>query len=196
MKRSMRRTIRRTFIAIDRWYRQRRKLHRSGPVLLVGRQTYNGPARTFGDGTQLAPAQWVGELHFNNSRIAVLGKQRAHEQRRMVGVRFARLFRQSLRALAEKVQHDPQFDQLTVFHGVTGIGSHGQKIGFVSEPIPPGLKRWLLTLHLLLMSWAFSSRTRRGLPQPRRFWITRTHLLRYANEMASNGADENRYPSL
>jgi hypothetical protein len=145
-------------------------------MLYVGRARYPGPAMTFADGTSLAPGDLYGTLHFDNSRIASLGEV----GRNRSGVRFARLLRDSLAALADLSREDPALADLAAFHGVTWIREHGAQVGFVSEALPLGLRRRLLAAHFRLLRWVFAPSlraTRMETPDPRMFWMTRSDLL-------------------
>jgi hypothetical protein len=131
---------------------------------------------TFADGTRLVPGDDYGALHFDNSRIAALGEG----SRVRTGVRFARLLRDSLRDLAAATRNDPALRDLPVFHGITWIREHGERVGFVSEPLPIGPRRRLLGAHFRMLRWVFAPSLRTslpGAPEPRLFWLTRTDLL-------------------
>jgi hypothetical protein len=145
-------------------------------MLYVGRARYPGPAISFADGTQLAPGDEYGALHFDNSQIASIGEG----SRIRTGVRFARLLRDSLAHLAAATREDPELHDLPAFHGVTWIRDHGGQVGFVSRPLPAGLRRRLLRAHFRLMRWVFAPSLHTGgddAPEPRMFWLTRTDLL-------------------
>jgi hypothetical protein len=88
---------------VDAWYYRRYRLRTLGPVLFLGHARYRGPELRFADGTLLRDNDPIGRLHFNNASIAALGEDSLHR----VGFRFAKLMRQSLRALADAAQSDP-----------------------------------------------------------------------------------------
>ena len=172
-----RQLVRRVLHGVDTWYRRKYRLQPMGPVLWVGCIAYKGATRVFADGTQLLPTQTVGELHFDNARIAGLGA----ETRQHAGIRFARLFRESLRQLARHTQADPMLADVAVYHGITWFKTHGIKVGFVSEPMPPGLRRWWCATYLRWLWRGFTPvPSRRGERlHPRAFWITRQDLIKY-----------------
>jgi hypothetical protein len=131
---------------------------------------------SFADGTQLAPGDAYGALHFDNSRIASLGEV----SRNRSGVRFARLLRDSFAQLADATREDPALKDLPAFHGVTWIREHGAQVGFVSADMPSGIRRRLLALHFSLLRWVFApsvQASRPETPDPRMFWLTRSDLL-------------------
>jgi len=161
---------------VDEIYRRRHRLRPVGPMLYVARARYRGPHRQFADGTRLAPGDTYGELHFDNSRIAALGEG----SRSRTGVRIGRLLRDSFATLAEASSADPGLRDLDSFHGVTWLREHGGRVGFVSEPLPDGLRRRLLALHFRLLRWVFAPSLHTGVrdtPAPRSFWLTRNELL-------------------
>ena len=95
-------------------------------------------------------------------------------------MRFARLLRESLRHLADATRDDPTLRDVPVFHGVTWIREHGERVGFVSEPLPTGPRRRLLGAHFRILRWVFAPSLRTsvtGAPEPRLFWLTRSDLL-------------------
>jgi len=160
---------------VDAFYRRRHGLRPVGPMLFVGRARYPGPGMSFADGTQLAPGDVYGTLHFDNSRIASLGEV----SRNRSGVRFARLLRDSLAQLADASREDPALRDLPAFHGVTWIREHGAQVGFVSVDVPAGIRRRLLALHFGLLRWVFAPSlpaSRAESPDPRMFWLTRSGL--------------------
>lgn len=172
---------------VDAWYRRKYRLLPVGSVLLVGVAPYRGATREFPDGTQLLSSDSIGELHFNNARVALLGEG----TRQRIGVRFARLFRQSLRELAMQAQTAPQLRNIAVYHGVTWFKPHGHKVGFVSEPVTAGLKRSWQAAYLRLLAWGFApmSAERKLEFEPRQFWITRSELIKHFGTEA-NDTDE------
>ena len=180
---SPRMLARRVLSAIDAWYYQRHELYTLGPVLYIGRSLYHGPDRHFPDGTSLHDNEPIGLLHFNNKGIAALGEGSVHR----TGLRFARLMKLSLRQLAECARTHPDFHDIRVFGGVTWIPEHGEVVGFVSEPVPRGWRRLLLSLHFRMLLWAFApaQQTRtRGSAQPRFYWMTRNTLTQNLGKLA------------
>lgn len=173
---SMRPVARAVLGGVDTVYRKRHRLRPVGPMLYVARARYRGPVMHFTDGTHLSPGDDYGELHFDNARIAALGDG----SRIRTGVRFARMLRDSFACLAEATRGDAGLEGLGSFHGVTWLREHGGQVGFVSEPLPDGLRRRLLAAHFRLLRWVFAPSLDTGVhdaPVPRSFWLTRTDLL-------------------
>lgn len=179
--------IRKLLEAVDAWYYRRHRLHALGPVLYLGRDSYRGPDLHFDDGTSLRDKEPIGRLHFNNAGIAALGEGSLHQ----TGLRFARVMRLSLLRLAECAHSNPEFQDVRVFQGVTWIPEHGKVVGFVSKPLPQGLRTLLLAAHFRLLLWAFApaaktrqKMSRAGGAEPRVYWLTRTALQRNFDKLA------------
>jgi hypothetical protein len=165
--------LREVMLAVDRGYRRRRRLQPVGPVLLVGRESYDGPAKTFPDGTTLAAHSAVGTLHFNNEFTTALVAPDRHR----FGLKFGRLMRASMTELA-RLADGWRREGIEVYRGVTWLRPHGLRVGFTSEPFPEGLRRNLLIAHFRLLAWMLgpAGGRPRQLPEPRVFWITRNAL--------------------
>lgn len=186
---SLRTGVRKGLEALDRWYYRKHRLRTLGPVLFLGRSHYRGPPLHFEDGTSLEDNEPIGRLHFNNASIAALGEGSMHR----TGLRFARLMRLSLLRLAECARTDPDFHDVRVFEGVTWIPEHGKVVGFVSQPLPPSLRRQLLRAHFKLLLWAFAPAAKiRQMAQaePRTYWLTKAALQQNLGKLAKpdNGA--------
>jgi hypothetical protein len=173
---SGRRLLRSALERVDAHYRRRSRLAPVGPLLYIGFERHDGVPCRFADGTQLAKGDWIGRLHFNNSRAAALEA----ESRLQAGVRFARLLRTSLAELAERARSESAMREVTVYEGVTWLRAHGGNVGFDAEPLPRGLRRWLLGLHFRLLIWTFAPVARASAARdvaPHRFRITRRALI-------------------
>ena len=154
---------------VDAWYYRRYRLRTLGPVLFLGHGRYRGPELRFEDGTLLRDNDPIGRLHFNNASIAALGEGSLHR----VGFRFAKLMRESLRALAEVAQTDPTLRDVAVFQGTTWLPAHGEVVGFVSTPMPNTWRTRLLAGHFRLLMSVFAPAARireRGDAEPRLYW--------------------------
>ena len=171
---------------VDDLYHKRHRLQSAGEVLYVGRSRYRGPAMEFADGTRLAPGDLVGTLHFNNARFPRI---EANTSRR-AALRFARLMLESMQLLADKARQDPLFSDLAVYHAVSWLPPHGQRIGFITEPFPDGPRKRLLAAYFRLLVWAFApaEETRASArPDPTVYWLTRKELLRRFGDVRNDG---------
>jgi hypothetical protein len=163
---------------LDAHYRERLELHPVGPLLYIGLEQHRGSACPLYDGTRLEPGGWIGRLHFNNSRAATVQAN----GRLQAGVRFARLLRDSLAELAERARADTRLREVALYEGVTWLRAHGASVGFEAQPLPVGIRRWLLGLHFRLLIWTFAPVARDAAMAdvvPRRFRITRQALLEH-----------------
>lgn len=161
---------------IDARYRRRSGLAPVGPMLYLGLERHEGMSFQFPDGTRLAKGDWIGRLHFNNSRAAQLEA----ESRLQAGIRFARLLRTSLAELADRARSESAMRDITVYEGITWLRAHGGNVGFDAQPLPRGPRRWLLGLHFRLLIWAFAPVARDCAArdvEPHRFRITRRALI-------------------
>jgi hypothetical protein len=174
---------------VDDLYRRRHGLQPVGEVLHAGRARYHGPAREFPDGTRLALGDFIGTLHFDNARIARIEADTAARAARC----FARLMLESLRILADRAHRDGMFSDLAVYHAVTWLAPHGERIGFITEPFPAGLRKRLLSAHSRLLVWAFAParQTRANArPDPTVYWLTRRELLRQFGRGCDEGNND------
>lgn len=162
---------------VDDRYHRRHGLQPIGEVLYAGRARYHGPAREFADGTRLTPGDFIGTLHFNNARFPRIEADTATR----AALRFARLMLESMRILADRARQDAGFADLTVYHAVSWLPPHGQRIGFITEPFPDGPRKRLIAAYFRLLVWAFApaEQTRvAARPDPTVYWLTRKELRR------------------
>ena len=175
---------------VDDLYRNHHRLQPVGEILCVGRSPYRGPAMEFADGTRLAPGDMVGSLHFNNARFL----QIEAETSRRAALRFVRLMLESLHILADNARQEPTFSDLAVYHAVSWLPPHGQRIGFITEPYPEGIWKRLIAVYFRLLVWAYApaAETRASSkPAPTVFWLTRKELLQRFGEMRDDAEDTN-----
>ncbi|HET7203699.1 MAG TPA: hypothetical protein VFI92_10075 [Steroidobacteraceae bacterium] len=175
-RRRTRQVLRRSLEHIDDWYRERFRLSPVGPLLYVGLERHEGAPFALGDGTRLEPGALIGRLHFNNARAAAVEA----DSRMQAGVRFARLLRDSFGELAERARGEALLREVVLFEGITWLRAHGGQVGFDAEPLPHGVRRWLLGAHFRLLIWAFAPVARGSAMLevvPHRFRISRRALL-------------------
>lgn len=175
---------------VDDLYRNRHRLQPVGEVLYVGRSRYRGPAMEFADGTRLAPGDLVGTLHFNNARFTRIEADTS----RRAALRFARLMLESMHILADRARRDPMFSDLAVYHAVSWLPPHGQRIGFITEPFPDGSKKRVIAAYFRLLVWAFApaEQTRASArPDPTIYWLTRKELRRRFGDVRDDVEERN-----
>ena len=173
---AFRQLVQRGLRGVDWRYHRAHRLQAVGPILYVGRDRYRGPTIQFADDTLLEIGDDVGTLHFNNLRFTQLQAESATG----AALGFARLMIQSLRALGEKARSDPAFSDLAVYHAVSWLPGHGDRIGFVTAPYPSGMRKRLMSAHFRMLIWAFApmEQSRKARPDPHFYWLTRKELLR------------------
>lgn len=160
---------------VDGRYQHANRLQQVGPILYVGRAIYRGPAMRFDDETALEAGDEVGILHFNNARFSQMESGTSSA----AALGFARLMLESMHDLADRAFRDPAFCDLPVFHAVSWLPAHGHRIGFITRPLPDGIRKRLLAAWFRLLVWAFApARQSRGArPDPHFYWLTRKTLL-------------------
>jgi UDP-N-acetylglucosamine:LPS N-acetylglucosamine transferase len=184
----VRKITRSCLLRVDDLYRKRHRLQAVGEVLYVGRSRYSGPAMEFANGTRLAPGDLVGTLHFNNARFPRIEADTS----RRAALHFVRLMLKSMHILADRARQDPMFADLAVYHAVSWLPPHGQRIGFVTEPFPEGARKRLIAAYFRLLVWAYApaEETRASArPDPTIYLLTRMELLRRFGD-ASDDVDE------
>jgi len=175
---------------VDDLYRNRHRLQPVGEVLYVGRSRFLSPAMEFADGSRLAPGDLVGTLHFNNARFPRIEADTS----RRAALRFVRLMLESMHILADRVRQDPMFSDLAVYHAVSWLPPHGQRIGFITEPFPDGLKKRLIAAYFRVLVWAYApaEETRASArPDPTIYWLTRKELLRRFGDVRDDVEERN-----
>jgi len=159
--------------SVDAIYRRALRLQPVGSVLFVG---VAHDVDALPERSSDASPSVVAHLHFNNARAAAVQAN----GRLQNGVRFARLLRDSLVELAVRARDDDKFRHIGLYEGVTWFGSHGDAVGFESEPLADGWRARWLGMHFRLLVWAFSpTGDARAIDEvaPRHFRITREALI-------------------
>lgn len=185
----MRHIVQRCLVRVDKLYHRWHGLQPVGEVLYVGRTRYRGPTVTFADGTQLKSGDLMGTLHFNNARFPRLEADTSIR----AAFRFTRLMLASMRILAEQERQDPLFSELEVYHAVSWLRPHGAQIGFLTEPVPPGPRKYLSSVYFRLLVWAFApaQETRdKANPEPTIYWLTREQLQQRFGQKVSSDSKE------
>lgn len=167
--------VRGILTSIDVGYRRAHELQPVGGLLHLGIARHRGTPLVLPDGTRVVEGAPVGQLHFDNARAAEVQA----DGRVQAGVRFARLLRDSLAELAARAQAEDGLRDVLLYEGITWFRPHGRAVGFVSEPLPPGLRRRWLATYFRLMVWSFAPVAARAMQptRPRVFRISRSALI-------------------
>lgn len=161
--------------SIDVGYRRAHELQPVGGILHLGIARHRGTTLVMPDGTRIVDGAPVGQLHFDNARAAEVQA----DGRVQAGVRFARLLRDSLAELAVRAQADDGLRDILLYEGLTWFRPHGRAVGFVSEPLPPGMRSRWLAAYFRLMVWSFAPAPMGAMQptRPRVFRISRNALI-------------------
>lgn len=167
------------YLRYDRAYRHWHKLEEVDEFLLVKKQHYQGEPQVFRDGTQLAAGDTVLALHFNNEFMAQLHKNNEKASSRRVVWSFGKALINSMNQLHQDLQTKYAADDIKAITGVTWFKTHGDKVGFESEPLPAGWRRGLLhwQFRLLLLALFPQLKAHRNSElMPHQFWLTPNQL--------------------
>lgn len=173
------RLLNRSYLQYDRAYRRWHKLEAVDEFLLVRKQSYHGAPQVLRDGTQLTAGDTVLDLHFNNEFMAQLYQNNPNASSRRVVWSFGKALINSMNQLHQDLQTKYAADDIKAITGVTWFKTHGDKVGFESQPLPPGWRRWLLHWQFRLLLLALfpqlnAHRDRELLPH--QFWLTPSQL--------------------
>jgi len=170
-------TVNRIFLCYEAGYRFLHRLYPVDNFLYLKISRYRGKFRIFADGTTLHDGDLIGIIHVNNHYLTEVY---AAGSGRRAAYAFGYALLESMRNLALELERNPSFHKLRVISGVTWFKTHGNKIGFESEPLPEGRRKRLLTKHFRLLLYAmFPHLAKRegGRLEPHRFWLTRNRLI-------------------
>ncbi len=176
MSRPVWRLVNILFRGIERLYRGVRGVEPVGTFIWLGKSTWHGEPKRFGD-SELRPGEPVGIIHFNNE---ALQQAQAERSRPHAGFVFARLLLPEMQALADQIRDNPKWRDVAGFYGVTWIPPHGRVVGFVAQPLASGWRTKWLTWYFRALLYAFNPDTARAVGRslrPHEFWLSRNELL-------------------
>lgn len=161
---------------VDLVYHWRHHSEAVGPMLLVNQTVHEGPDKQFADGTLVKQGDVIGAIHFDNRVTAnMVGRSS-----RAAALHFKRLLAESLAALAKKSVDETAYARYPAYLGITWLPSHGARMGFETEPLPPGRRRRFLMRFFRLLVWIVApAKETRAIArfEPIAFWMTRKQLL-------------------
>ncbi|HEX5056336.1 MAG TPA: hypothetical protein VFX02_07535 [Gammaproteobacteria bacterium] len=178
----------RIFLCYDVGYRILHRLYPVDDFLYLKISRYRGEFRIFADGTAVHNGDPIGIIHFNNHYLAGV---HASGGGRRAAYAFGYALLESMRNLALELERNPSFRELRIISGVTWFKTHGNKIGFESEPLPEGRHKRLLTKHFRVLLYAMFPHLakREGARlEPHRFWLTRNRLFESINARDNHAA--------
>ena len=178
MKRILSFLFRKLFRRYDQLWRRWHRVYPVDDLLSLSLETYIGEPHTLPNGVTVNSGDRLGVLHFNHG--AFVGASEGDPGNLRGALHFRRQLFASLRHLAATVEVNPAFAEIDMFHGVTWLRAHGEKIGFVIEPLPDTLATRLKAMHFRLLLRAFFPALARRENQrlhPHAFWMSRRELL-------------------
>jgi len=156
-------------------------------TFLVACHRHHGAPVQLPDGTAVRRGEMVAEIHFWNRRLAA----REHGAAGGITWRFARDFRADLGALARALEGGQLHGAVVAVYGASPLAPAAARFGFFIRPLPPGLRRSLLTAWQQGVRRAFRPR---ALPPDvgaasAELWMSRAELRRrYVSRPERHGA--------
>lgn len=164
----------------DAYWRRKHKVERFDELLSFSFEMFSGERRQMNDGSWVEPGDYLAILHFNRECFMGASANPKHYLRN--ALRFRKLLLTSFRQLAKDIHHNEKFSGIKVFHGVSWIPPHGEKLGFLIERIPDSLLTIIRKFYFKVLLKAFFphvSALGNNNIQPHAYWLTRQNLLKY-----------------
>jgi hypothetical protein len=172
-------TVNKTFLLYESCYKRLQKLQPIDDFMYLKKSRYAGNTRIFSDGTVLNNGDTIGIIHFNNNYLARVYVDGGKNGRRAAFV-FGYALIRSMQNLALELKQNPSLQELSVINGITWFKPHGNKVGFESEPLPEGRRKWLLKNHFRLLLYALFphlAKRENARLEPHCFWLTKNRLI-------------------
>jgi hypothetical protein len=179
------------FRCFDNIWRRWHRVRRIDSLLSLSLEPWKADDKCLPNGVVIRRGDLLGILHFNHGAFINRGERDGTGIRRALDFR-SKLFA-SLRQLAARVQSEPEFSAIVAFHGITWFRAHGEKVGFVIEPLPDHWRTRLRALHFRLLLRAFFpalARREGKRLHPHGFWMTRQELITNFGKSSRHGVVE------
>lgn len=161
----------------DGWWRRRHKVEKFDELISFSFEKFIGQARVMNDGSRIEQGDLLAILHFNRECFS----SASHDYMRNA-LRFRKQIFSSLSQLAKDVSQHEKLQQVKAFHGISWLPPHGEKFGFLIEPLPDSILTRARRFYFRLLLRAFfpqvAVRESQRL-QPHAYWLTRRNLLKY-----------------
>lgn len=170
--------FRRLVICLDWLWRRLRRVRPVDSLLSLSLKSYRGDPGKLPRGIALKRGDLLAILHLNHDCLADMDA--AGNTNLRGALRFRRRLIDSLQRIAQRLQNDPQLGRVKAVYGVTWFRPHGERLGFIVEPLPDN---WMTRLRILpfrvLLQALFPALARReyGRLHPHAFWLSRQELL-------------------
>jgi hypothetical protein len=174
------------------WYdsRWRRKngVEKFDDLLSFSFEIFSGERRLMNDGTWVEPGDYLAILHFNRECFSSASSNPQHYIRN--ALRFRKLLLSSFRQLAKDINEHEKLVNVKVFHGISWLPPHGEKLGFLIERLPNSalnLVRKFYFKVLLKTFFPHVSALDKNRIEPHAYWLTRQNLIKhFSTESANN----------
>jgi hypothetical protein len=172
----------------DAWWRRKHGVEKFDDLLSFSFEKFSGERRVMNDGTWVEPGDHLAILHFNRECFINSSANPQHYIRN--ALRFRKLLLSSFRQLARDINENEKFVMVKVFHGVSWLPPHGEKLGFLIERLPDStlnIVRKFYFKTLLKVFFPHVAALEKNRIQPHAYWLTRQNLIKhFAMEPVSN----------
>lgn len=160
----------------DTWWRRRHKVEKFDALISYSFERFEGERRIMNDGSWIEPGDFLAILHFNHECFS----SASHNYMRNA-LRFRKLILSSLAKLAKDINRE-QWQQVKALHGISWLPPHGEKFGFLIEPLPDSPLTRIRQFYFRLLLKAFfphiAERESKRI-RPHAYWLTRNNLVKY-----------------
>jgi hypothetical protein len=179
----------------DARWRRKHNVEKIDELISLSFEEYRGDRHPMNDGTWIESGDRLAILHFNRECFDQGGTS-ARDYARS-GLRFRKLLMNSFTQLATQMNSDERLRDVKAFHGISWIPPHGEKLGFLIEPVPDSLVNTIRKFYFKILLKAFfptlAARENNRL-QPHAYWLTRQHLFKYfSNSLRANENESGNY---
>ncbi len=172
----------------DAYWRRRNGVEKFDDLLSFSFEKFSGERRVMNDGTWVEPGDYLAILHFNRECFINSSANPQHYLRN--ALRFRKLLLSSFRRLAKDINENEKFVMVKVFHGVSWLPPHGEKLGFLIERLPDSTLNFVRKVYfkiLLKVFFPHVAALEKNRIQPHAYWLTRQNLLKhFATEPLDN----------
>ncbi|HSC68440.1 MAG TPA: hypothetical protein VLC79_12160, partial [Cellvibrio sp.] len=137
----------------DARWRRKHKVEKFDDLLSFSFEKFAGERRLMNDGTWVEPGDDLAILHFNRECFANLSGSPKDYIRN--ALRFRKLLLGSFAKLAQDVNCNEKFLNVKAFHGISWIPPHGQKLGFLIEPVPGSMHNKIRKIYFKILLKVF-----------------------------------------
>lgn len=133
------------------------------------------------DGVIIKPGEFVGELHFSNTRITQIADE---TKGRSLEWQLMEMLKEEFGHLAIACMRGQIPEEVNGFYGVNVLAAGARRMGFTLIPIPRGWNRWWLgfwesMLRLIYYSFKTSKKVKlQRTMDPYEIWISRSEVIR------------------